>query len=75
MNGRNHLSLKKRSETRDHAMNHYEWKLLNLIQRKNIKRTKSAIQILNQRKNESPGIATKNVYAKKEHRLLQIKTV
>ena len=67
--------LKKRSETRDHHMNHYEWKLLNLIQRKNPKRTKSAIQILNQRKNESPGIATKNVYAKKKHRLLQIKTV
>ena len=56
-------------------MNHYEWKLLNLIQRKNPKRTKSAIQILNQRKNERPGIATKNVYAKKEQRLLQIKAV
>ena len=45
-------------------MHHYRWTLLNPTLRKNTKRTKLFIEILDQGKRESSGIVPENSHAK-----------
>ena len=61
-----------KSEMKDYDIYHYGWKLLIPTPRKNIEKTKSIIQILNQGGHKSPCIVTENVHAKKEQVLLKI---
>lgn len=70
----NHLSLKNKSEMKNHVMYHYGWTLLNPIAKKNTKQTKSVIQILDQGKSLSPCIARENVHIKKGQALLKTTT-
>jgi len=70
MDGQKHLSFKSKSEIRNHAMHNYGWALLNPTPRKNTKRTKAVIQILDQGKRESPGIMMEDIQSKKKKQRL-----